>query len=520
MSEIINLLVIEDCADDLELLLRELKRNDFSPQYACVQSAEGLQPLLQGRDWDVIISDYKMPAFDARAALELVKASGRDIPFVVVSGTIGEALAVELMRAGASDYIMKNNLQRLAEVVRREIREAHSRSEQRHMEISLRQMEERLAQSQKLESIGRLAGGIAHDFNNMLSVILGYAEMMQFQLPEGSPQRQSVDQILEAAQRSRDLTRQLLAFARKQTLEMRRLELNEIVRDIEKLLRRTLRENIDLKLELAAGLGYFSGDLRQMEQVLLNLAVNGQDAMPEGGTLLVETSNVVLNRALEEAEPGTETGAFVRLRVRDTGNGMDEGTRARIFEPFFTTKELGRGTGLGLSTVYGIVMQHEGHIKVISSPGEGTQFLIYFPRQDGLPVFPASAAERTALSTGAETILVAEDQEQVRILTAEILRRQGYRVLEASDGKSALAAAAGYPDSIHLLVSDVVMPDTNSWELYARLKLSRPNLKLLHMSGYAEETAMPNEELYGHFIQKPFLFREFVRKVREVLDSN
>jgi two-component system, cell cycle sensor histidine kinase and response regulator CckA len=392
---------------------------------------------------------------------------------------------------------------------------SRKRAEEEHLKL-----EGQLMQIRKLESIGQLAGGVAHDFNNMLAPILGYAEMLLMGLPDDSSRRTDLEQIIKAAERARDLTRQLLAFARKQTLQMTPLDLNQVIVGFEKMLRRTIREDITIETHLFPQIGSIEGDVGQIEQIILNLAINAQDAMPDGGTLLIETAEVILDEAYAKTHEGVIPAAYVMVMMSDTGAGMDEEILDKIFDPFFTTKELGRGTGLGLSTVYGIVKQHGGHIWVYSEAKEGTTFRIYFPRSEKhrereVPIVPEDTAH------GTETILVVEDQEQVRNMACQMLRRYGYRVFEAAEGKTALEIAASLEKPIDLLVTDVVMAGMNGQELYQRLSAVQKQVRVLYMSGYTTNVISHHGVLDSsiHFIQKPFSVKDFIGKVRQVLDE-
>jgi PAS domain S-box-containing protein len=382
-------------------------------------------------------------------------------------------------------------------------------------------MQEQLTQALKMESIGRLAGGVAHDFNNMLAIILGYAEMMIAEIKPDHSFYEGLEQILEAGRRSRDLTRQLLAFARKQTLELRRLDLNTVVNNFEKMLRRTLRENVRVEKYLDPAPCVFRGDVGQIEQVMLNLSVNSQDAMPEGGSLLIETGHATLDEEYVSSHTGVVPGEYVVLSLSDTGCGMDDETLKRIFDPFFTTKEMGRGTGLGLSTVYGIVKQHDGHVGVYSEPGRGTTFRVYLPLAQGEVAPKPTVSEVARSPLGDETILLAEDQEHVRILATRLLERKGYRVLAAHDGASAIAIADSTVDQIHMMITDVVMPDMNGKALYETLRIKRPSLRVLYMSGYTANIISHHGVLDPgvNYIQKPFDLALFISKVRSVLDG-
>lgn len=380
-------------------------------------------------------------------------------------------------------------------------------AERKRAEAERRRLETELAQLQRLESVGRLAGGVAHDFNNMLTPILSYAMMLRDDLPAEDERRVDLGEIVRSAERARDLVRQLLAFARRQNFELRPLDLNAMARGFERMLRRVLREDIDLRLDLAPVPVCISGDIGQIEQALMNLVVNAQDAMPDGGKLTIAT--VDLPQGGEP--PRLPAGPLVLLRVTDTGTGMDAATKARIFEPFFTTKGQGKGTGLGLPSAYGIVQQHGGRMFVESEPGDGTRFELYFPRIDpdsasaAVPT-PAAAAE-TMPHSG--TVLVAEDQEQVRLLVAKVLGRAGYRVLLAGCGDEALALARAQSVPVDLLVTDVVMPGLSGRELFERLHQLHPHLKVLFMSGYAADVIGPGMNL----LPKPFTPEQLLARV-------
>jgi PAS domain S-box-containing protein len=382
------------------------------------------------------------------------------------------------------------------------------------------QLEAQLRQSQKMEAVGQLTGGIAHDFNNLLSVILGNSQFALDRLSETDPARRDVAEVLEAGQRAAVLTRQLLAFSRKQILDPKVLNLNEVLDGMEGMLHRLLGEDIEIQTARAGALGNVMADAGQLEQVIVNLAVNARDAMPRGGKLTFETGNVDLDETYAEQHAAIEPGRYVRLSVTDTGAGMDEATRSRVFEPFFTTKEKGKGTGLGLAMVYGIVKQSEGYIWVYSEPAQGTTFKIYLPRVDAAVAAPAAARpERRA--TGHETILLVEDEAAVRRAAERILQRAGYTVLTAAGGPDALAVYQQHQGAIDLLLTDVVMPQMSGRELEQRFRALIPNLKVLFASGYADNAIVHSGVLDPgtHFIGKPFTLEELTRKVREVLDE-
>lgn len=384
-----------------------------------------------------------------------------------------------------------------------------------------RRLEEQLRQSQKMEAVGRLAGGLAHDFNNLLTVIKGYSELMVNGLNEADPLHGEAIEINRAADRAASLTRQLLAFSRQQVLAPRVLDLNQIVVGMEKLLRRLLGEDVRLHAVLEPTLGVVRVDPGQVEQVIMNLSVNARDAMPKGGMLTIETANVRLDEAYVREHLGAGSGNYVMLAVSDTGAGMSSEVKSRIFEPFFTTKELGKGTGLGLSTVYGIVKQSEGYVSAYSEVGVGTTFKVYFPRVDGLPDSGKSRAVKRTRYRGTETVLLVEDEDGVRSLVRQVLQDGGYTVVDARNAGAALLICARHPTEIHLLVSDVVLEDMSGRELVNRLSDARPEMKVLFMSGYTDDTIIRHGILQEGtaFLQKPFTTEALARKVRAVLDG-
>ncbi|MGH9603461.1 MAG: PAS domain S-box protein [Terriglobales bacterium] len=385
-----------------------------------------------------------------------------------------------------------------------------------------RSLEAQFRQSQKMEAVGRLAGGVAHDFNNLLTVITGYADIILQQLASDDPLRREMGQINKAAERAALLTRQLLAFSRQQMLEPRVLQINDVVTGIAPMLRRLLGEDIRLITRLHPGLGRIKADPGQMEQVIMNLAVNARDAMPKGGELTIETRETFLDKDFAHDQPTVKPGRYIKLAVTDTGAGMDEETLARVFEPFFTTKERGKGTGLGLSTVYGIVKQSEGYIWAQSKPGKGASFHLYLPAVEipaAQPGEPETA--RSAEKSGSETVLVVEDEEGVCSLVRHVLHRQGYNVLEARHAGEALLLCDRYHQTIHLLLTDVILEHVSGPELARRLLAVRPGMKVLFMSGYTDDAVLRHgvQSAETPFLQKPFSTDVLARKVREVLDQ-
>jgi hypothetical protein len=384
-----------------------------------------------------------------------------------------------------------------------------------------KRLEEQLLQSQKMEAVGQLAGGVAHDFNNILTAIVGYTDLLAAELGANEQQHEDLEEIRKAARRAAALTRQLLAFSRKQVLEPRIIDVNGVVMNLDKMLRSLISENIELKTDLAQNLAAARADPNQIEQVIMNLAINARDAMPDGGTVTIETRNATLDDAYAAQHVSVIPGEYVMLAVSDTGCGMDEKTQSRIFEPFFTTKPAGRGTGLGLSTVYGIVKQTGGNIWLYSEPGKGTTFKIYLPAIAALPEDIGKVAPAEVLARGGGTVLIVEDDDQLRRLTHRALASQGYTVLEADRGSAALDIARRHKGHIDLLLTDVIMPDTNGRKLAETIRAARPGLRVLYMSGYPDGAISSHGMLEPGvaYLAKPFTTAAVTRRVREVLEA-
>ena len=528
MSNPLRVLLVEDSPTDAKLVVQALHKLGRAIEYERVETAEAMRAALEKGTWDLVLSDWSMPKFSAPAALELLKGTDLDLPFIIVSGTIGEDTAVEAMRTGAHDYVLKDQLGRLTPAIERELRECMERVARRnaenalrHSEHALRQSEEQLRQAQKMEAVGRLAGGVAHDFNNVLSVILGYGEMILDDLKSPAPLRADIEEICKAAQRAAGLTRQLLMFSRQQVFEPKVVDLSEVLANMEKMLQRILGEDVELVVVPPQSSDRVKVDPSNIEQVILNLVVNARDAMPTGGKLTIETANVVLDEEYALSHLPAKAGPHVMLAISDTGVGMDRETQARIFEPFFTTKALGKGTGLGLSTVFGIVQQSGGNTWVYSEPGKGTTFKVYLPRVDAeVDVYRPTIPPTTL--RGNETILLVEDEEQVRTIVQSILRRQGYRVVTAQNGVEALLLSEQHPEAIDLLLTDVVMPQMSGPELAKRLLATRPAMKVLCMSGYTDDSIVRHGVLESGvaFLQKPVTPASLARKIREILDGD
>ena len=387
-------------------------------------------------------------------------------------------------------------------------------------ETEKERLEEQLRHAQKMEAVGTLAGGIAHDFNNALTAIIGYGDLLKMRIDKDNPLRRNVDQILASAEKAANLTQRLLAFSRKQLIEPRPINLNQSIKNVEKLLTRLIREDIEIKVKLSREDLIVMADSGQIEQALMNLATNARDAMPDGGVLTVATESVELNREFFKASDYERPGRYALLSVTDTGIGMDEKTRERVFDPFFTTKEVGKGTGLGLSMVYGIIKQHEGYIYVSSKPGKGTTFRIYL-RLTESKIEKKKSKTLGPAKGGTETVLIAEDDESVRMLSKEILERYGYDVLETSDGEDAVKKFMENKEKVQILLLDVVMPKKNGKEVYEEILKIKPHIKALFMSGYASDI-MHKQGIIDegiNFISKPVSPEALLRKVREVLDE-
>jgi two-component system, cell cycle sensor histidine kinase and response regulator CckA len=507
----LRVLFIEDSEDDAALQLRLLTQAGYEVSHERVDSPESLIRALD-RTWDIVISDYSMPQFRGTDALKVMRKRGLDVPFIFVSGTIGEDSAVAALKVGAQDYLMKSNLSRLIPSIERELRESEERRQRQGLERQVNQL-------QRFEAIGRLAGGVAHDFNNVIGAIMGWADVGVRAAPDGSDLQDKFLKIRSQADRASGLTRQLLAFARRQMLQPCNTNLNELAKEEISLLRNVIGERIEIQMKLANDLSIIWADPGQIEQVLMNLCLNARDAMPEGGRLLIETKNVVVGEDYQRNHPYAAPGPYVLLTVLDSGTGMDAETLAHVFEPFFTTKEMGRGTGLGLATVYGVVKQHKGFIDVDSTLGEGTAFRVYLPLGNG----PADQPEKLTVGTlrgGNEGILIAEDNDDLREAAHEILASLGYHVIAAKDGHDAVQAFERSVNAIDLVFMDVVMPKLNGPEAYLRMAALKPGLPVIFTTGYATEInliALRTHEKTT-VLQKPYGSQILAQKLREKLD--
>jgi two-component system, cell cycle sensor histidine kinase and response regulator CckA len=492
----------------------ELTRGGYDPIFQHVASEADLLKALSSR-FDIAISDFAVGDFGALDALRIIQDRGIDLPLIAVSGKSDETDVQAALKAGAADHLTRRNLMRLNAAVERELRGVRVRRERARLE-------EQFRQAQKMEAVGRLAGGVAHDFNNLLTVITGYSDMLLASRDLKDSQRTALEEIRRSAERGGALTHQLLAFSRRQPLEARSVRINELVMQLQKLLRRLIGEDIDLVTIPAASEDNVEADPGRLEQVIMNLAVNARDAMPHGGQLTIETAVVNLDEAFSAKRLGVRPGKHVVIALTDTGVGMDEKTQSHLFEPFFTTKSPGQGTGLGLATAYGIIRQSGGAIAFQSEPGKGTTARIYLPLAEARKRAPAveETAQQAPL-TGAETILVVEDETRVRKLMAGVLTSRGYRVLEATRGEEAIRLCQQHCPGIDLAVVDVVMPEMSGPEFVRRVRPVCPRMRVLFISGYTDEAIVHHgiEESGAAFLQKPFLPDALSRKVRQVLDS-
>jgi signal transduction histidine kinase len=528
MTRPLRIVVVDDPLGSVHALCAALDGHGFAPSLREVHAAAELERALAEAAWDLVLIATMHPDGLAAAALALLANTPAAPPVVlVVPGEVsgGSPTILDAVRRGASDLVGSEEVARFVAAVEREVRlrppaGPHGPAGDPVLRAEIVNDQARLLGMQKMEAIGRLAGGLAHDFNNIVQAIGGFSEVLLRDLDEGDVRRRPVEEIRRAGDRAASLTRQLLAFSRQQVLQPRVLDLNETVSTMESLLQRLIGEDVELRASLAPDLWAVLADATQIEQVLMNLVVNARDAMPGGGTITIDTANTALSNADSGGSFAVVPGHYVRLDVADTGIGMSADVKARAFDPFFTTKPLGRGTGLGLSTVYGIVKQSGGYIWVDSEPERGTRVRIYLPRS----VETAAADDRRPAARqsrqGHETLLVVEDEAGVRDLLRDWLESQGYRVLAAGNGVDALEVSRAHDGPIDLLVADVVMPAMGGPALAERLVPSRPELKIMYMSGYADEALGEERQLEPGipFLQKPFTLSALVEKVREVLD--
>lgn len=640
MKRPLRVLIVEDSEDDALLLLAELERGGFDVTQLRVETAESMREALGARPWDLVVSDFDMPTFSGIGALEVLRESGLDIPLIIVSGTIGEDAAVEALRTGAADFLLKGKLARLVPAIDREIREAEGRRQRRSAEAELLQTRERMQfaltaagvglweadavtgvtswsevmerlhglpaggfsrtraaflecvhpddrervaanitaalrtpngvpleyrttwpdgsihwiaglgktmfdqdgqpmraagvaldvtvqktledqfrQAQKLDAIGGLAAGIAHDFNNLMTIVNGYCEILSKRLAGDAVALDDLNEIRHAGASATALTRQLLTFSRRQVVQPRAVDLNELLGESSNMLRRTVEKNVQIEIFPTPALPPIRVDPGQLEQVVLNLVINARDAMPHGGTITIETQAARLDEAYARLHVGLAPGDYALMSVSDTGTGMPPEVQARLFEPFFTTKERGRGTGLGLATVYGIVKQSEGHISVYSEVGVGTTFKIYWPLA-AESCQPEAADEAVSMELyGTETILVVEDEAPLRAMAQRILETHGYSVLTAGNGDETEAACRAYAGPIHVALMDVIMPGRSGAAVAEWLAEHRPATKVIFMSGYTGHAVDRHGVLPSGavLLQKPYSIEVLLGTIRQAL---
>jgi signal transduction histidine kinase len=531
MPSPIKILIVEDNPADAGLMVAELRRAGFEPEWQRVDS-EAAYLAQMPRGYDLVLASDRLPQFSGLRALTLLRQAGHETPFILIADTPGEDAAVAAMKAGATDYLRKNRLNRLGESVARTLEARRLQPEQLRTEkkpflpaaTEGVATQAQLLQAQKMEAIGQLAGGIAHDFNNSLTVITGYTRLLLDNSELREPMADQLRQVYTAGMHAANLTRQLLLFSRRHAINKRVIDLNEHLTELTRVLGRVLGETIRLEVKLDPALPALNADAGMIEQILMNLAMNAREAMPEGGVLSIGTTTAQIGESEAACHAGARPGPFICLTIGDTGCGIAPEHLPRIFEPFFTTKAPDAGTGLGLATVFGIVQEHGGWIEVESRPAAGTRFRILLPPVSGQPADHASApAEPAGLAgKGAETILVVEDEAPVRDLVVAVLEHYGYRVLQADDGATALEVWKWHSQRIALLLTDVVLSDDLSGaELSEQMQREKPGLKVVLMSGYAKEYAgklFPRRPQV-RFIQKPFPPQALEKIVREILDE-
>jgi two-component system, cell cycle sensor histidine kinase and response regulator CckA len=491
----------------------ELRSGGYDPSFEMVAESSRVRDALS-TPWDIAISDFQTAGCGALEALRIVQESGVDLPVIVISGKIKDADVLAVLKAGAADHMTRANLMRLNAAVERELRAARNRRDRTRLE-------EQFRQAQKMEAVGRLAGGVAHDFNNLLTVITGYSDLLLAGQDLKESHRSALEQIRRSAERGGALTNQLLAFSRPQPLQARPVRMNELALQMEKMFRRLIGEDIELVTIAAATEDTVEADPGRLEQVIMNLVVNARDAMANGGKLTIETGTVPLDGSFCAGQFGVEPGRYVVIAVTDTGAGMDSETQSHLFEPFFTTKKVGRGTGLGLATAYGIIRQSHGAIRFESELGKGTTASIYLPLVEDRKRAAAETVPPRIAPTGAETVLLVEDEARVRKLILGILKAHGYTVLEATRGEEAIRLCKSRPGAIDLAVIDVVMPEMSGPDLARQIAPICPAMRVLYISGYTDEAVVHHgiPQSGVEFLQKPFLPEALLRKVREVLDA-
>jgi len=520
-KEILHLLILEDDTDIAKRAIKALKRDEFSIKSNRVDTKESFRKALDEKP-DLILADYNLPAFDGMSALKLREETAPEIPLILISDTIGDDTAVECLKAGATDYVLKHKMPRLGQVVKRALKEAEIYKERMRAEEALLMSEENLRQVQKMEAIGTLAGGVAHDFNNILMAIQGNVDLALMDVQEDNPVYLNLIEIRKASERASDLTRQLLLFSRRQPMEQIPIDPNKIIKNLFKMLNRLIGEDILLTVDLASDLKIIKGDAGTIEQAITNLVVNARDVMPGGGKIFVKTKNALFNEEDCKLYSDAKPGECVCISVQDSGDGIKPPILDRIFDPFFTTKEQGKGTGLGLSAVYGIAKRHGGWINVENTPGEGTTFRMYLPT---ISVKPEQ--ERQPLLSqkefrgNQERILLVEDEEVVRNLLTEMLSGNGYKVFSAANAREALDIFEKERGAFALVFCDVILPDLRGLKLVEQLLKQKPKIRVLFTSGYSDEKS--DRQIIHQFgypyLNKPFTSYDMLKAVKEALQK-
>ncbi|HTB60047.1 MAG TPA: response regulator [Polyangia bacterium] len=516
-----RVMILDDSGSHAEMIVGVLEKAGWTVTTVRIGDEAAMREALARGPWDLVISDWSTRPFATPQALEVLRETGHDLPFIIVSSTIGESGVVEGLRADAQVHLLKPEAAGFGAAIARVLRDAKSRGAQQRTETALHRTEEQLRQAQRAESVGNLAAGVAHHFNNVLSVILGHGDLILAELSPADPLYAAIEQMRSAGQSAADLTRQLLAFSQQQFLQPRVMDLNQILAGLERMVRKVVGEHIDLIILSGTDLGLVNVDPVQMEQVIMSLAINARDAMPDGGQLTLETANASLDASSSAHHPGTKPGPHVSLSFTDTGVGLTPEVRARIFEPYFMSKTPEWGTGLGLGTALGIVQQSGGSIFVTSEVGRGTTFKVCLPQADREDAVPRAPPRRQSADfRGNETILLVEDDERVRAVVRAMLRKMGYRVLEASNAGEGLLICEQRASSIDLLLTDVVMPRMSGRKLAERVAAIRAEIKVLYMSGYTDDFVFRQGVLDRGmaFLPKPIRPDMLARKVREVLD--
>lgn len=515
MKHPLQILHLEDDPQDTEMVQALLEEQKVACSVTRAQGHKEFISALERDSYDLVIADYSLPGFDGMSALKITRAKWPDLPFILMSGKVGEEFAIESLKSGATDYVLKDRCSRLVPAVRRAMREVEEK-------VKHKRLEEQFIQAQKMEVLGQLSGGVAHDFNNILGIIIGNNDFVMSKLRSDDPLRKNLEEIRLAAERAAAVARQLLVFSRNQVVQPGVIDLNEVVRDMDKMLSRLIGENVELKVVLEGKVGRIVADSGYVGQLLMNLVINARDAMINGGRLTISTKNVTLDKAFTHTREGLAPGPYVMLSISDTGMGMTNEVKARLFEAFFTTKPKGKGTGLGLTTCLTIARQFNAYIDVESEPGKGATFSIYFPRVDQPLKAVTQRLPSLAPQGGTETLLVVEDEVALRHMMKMALENLGYKVLEASSGQDGLRMANEHQGPpIALVITDVIMPQMGGKVMVEWLKTTCPELKVLYTSGYTDSAIVHHGVLDEGvaFLPKPYTLGTLASKVREVLDG-